>query len=165
MQINLDAVVAMRCNDLHINVQDASGDRILAGNMLDKEPTNWKLWVNPARIHHQSDARDRKSREQTEAEDTHVGHVLGEVRRTARKFPKSPRMKRGMLEDSCRIYGSLEGNKVQGDFHITARGHGYMEFGEHLSHEGIFHFFLHSSSSLSSDLPLPPPPFFSHLSV
>ena len=138
MQINLDAVVAMRCNDLHVNVQDASGDRILAGDMLNKEPTNWKLWVNPARIHHQSDSRDRKTREETEAEDTHVGHVLGEVRRTARKFPKSPRMKRGMAEDSCRIYGSLEGNKVQGDFHITARGHGYMEFGEHLSHEGMY---------------------------
>ena len=165
MQINLDAVVAMRCNDLHVNVQDASGDRILAGDMLNKEPTNWKLWVNPARIHHQSDARDRKTREQTEVEDTHVGHVLGEVRRTARKFPKSPRMKRGMVEDSCRIYGSLEGNKVQGDFHITARGHGYMEFGEHLSHEGTLRFFPHSPPSWSSGLSLPPLPSLSPLSV
>ncbi|TXC85858.1 hypothetical protein, partial [Streptomyces sp. ISID311] len=37
--------------------------------------------------------------------------------------------------DSCRVYGSLELNKVQGDFHITARGHGYMEMGAHLEHE------------------------------
>jgi hypothetical protein len=30
----------------------------------------------------------------------------------------------------------MEGNKVQGDFHITARGHGYMEMGQHLDHSG-----------------------------
>ncbi|TXC85859.1 hypothetical protein FS847_35425, partial [Streptomyces sp. ISID311] len=40
--------------------------------------------------------------------------------------------------DSCRVYGSLELNKVQGDFHITARGHGYMEMGAHLEHESKF---------------------------
>ena len=70
-------------------------------------------------------------------EDTHVGHVLGEVRSQKRKFKKTPRVKRGMQPGACRIFGSLEGNKVQGDFHITARGHGYMEFGQHLDHGGM----------------------------
>ena len=37
LQINLDLVVAMKCEDLHINVQDASGDRILAGMALTVE--------------------------------------------------------------------------------------------------------------------------------
>jgi hypothetical protein len=70
-------------------------------------------------------------------EDAHVHHVMGEVRRNPRrKFAKGPRMRWGEKADACRIYGSLEGNKVQGDFHITARGHGYRELGEHLSHEG-----------------------------
>ena len=73
-----------------------------------------------------------------ESEDTHVGHVMGEVRKGGRKFAKGPKAKGGVLLDACRIYGSLEGNKVQGDFHITARGHGYQEFGQHLSHEGMF---------------------------
>ena len=136
LQINLDTVVAMQCQDLHVNVQDASGDRILAGEMLNREPTNWAMWVDPSHVHHQRDKKDRSTREELEEEDTHVGHVLGEVRRGRRKFRKTPKMRRGMEEDSCRIFGSLEGNKVQGDFHITARGHGYMEFGEHLSHEG-----------------------------
>lgn len=138
MQVNIDTVVAMRCGDLHINVQDASGDRILAGELLTKEPTNWALWVNPAKIHHQSNQRDRKSREATESEDTHVGHVIGEVRKSTRKFSRSPTSRGSAPLDACRIYGSLEGNKVQGDFHITARGHGYQEFGDHLSHEGMF---------------------------
>lgn len=69
-------------------------------------------------------------------EDAHVRHVVSEVRRNyRRKFPKSPSMRRGDQVDACRIYGSLEGNKVQGDFHITARGHGYQDTGTHLDHK------------------------------
>ena len=125
----------MRCHDLHINVQDASGDRILAGDMLKREATNWAMWVDKKGVHRLGTAQATE-REELEEEDTHVGHVLGEVKRGTRKFKKTPRMGRGVKEDSCRIFGSLEGNKVQGDFHITARGHGYMEFGEHLDHSG-----------------------------
>ena len=68
----------------------------------------------------------------------HVDHVLGEVSRKKRKrkFKKTPKGWWNNDQEACRIYGSLEGNKVQGDFHITARGHGYMEFGEHLDHSG-----------------------------
>lgn len=132
LQINLDIVVPMGCADLHINVQDASGDRILAGDTLRKDPTNWNQWVNAQGVH----LLDHLSvTQQQELErDTHPGHVLNEVRRTKRKFRRTPRGGRG----SCRIFGSLAGNKVQGDFHITARGHGYMEFGEHLDHHGRF---------------------------
>ena len=37
--------------------------------------------------------------------------------------------------DACRIYGMMEIHKCHGDFHITARGHGYQQFGgEHLDH-------------------------------
>ena len=128
----------MQCADLHINVQDASGDRILAGEMLRKDPTSWAMWVDPKKVHRSGNKKDKRKREDLEEEDTHVGHVLGEVRRGRRKFKKTPKMGRGVEADSCRIFGSLEGNKVQGDFHITARGHGYMEFGEHLAHEGTF---------------------------
>ncbi len=69
--------------------------------------------------------------------DTHAAHVLGEVRGQKKKFRKTPRLRRGDSGGACRVYGSIEGNKVQGDFHITARGHGYWDFGEHLSHNGI----------------------------
>ena len=103
--------------------------------MLNRDPTSWATWVDPKNIHRRSNENDRITREQAEEEDTHVGHVLGEVRRGKRAFKKTPKTPKGMPEDACRIFGSLEGNKVQGDFHITARGHGYMEFGEHLSHE------------------------------
>ncbi|KAI4183309.1 MAG: hypothetical protein L6R41_005466 [Letrouitia leprolyta] len=140
MQINLDIVVPMHCHDLHINVQDASGDRILAGEMLTKDPTSWAHWVDASGAHRLAEAKYVKEEE----EDTHVGHVLGEVgggKKKKKKFKKTPKwMGRGPgAGHSCRIYGSLEGNKVQGDFHITARGHGYAELGEHLDH-GTFNF-------------------------
>jgi hypothetical protein len=56
-------------------------------------------------------------------------------------FAKTPRLK-GLI-DSCRVFGSLDVNKVQGDFHITARGHGYQEWGhEHLDHSSKFVLFF-----------------------
>jgi hypothetical protein len=144
LQINLDIVIPMGCADLHVNVQDASGDRILAGDLLRKDPTSWNQWVNAQGVH----LLDHLSvTQQQELErDTHPGHVLSEVRRTKRKFRRTPRGGRG----GCRIFGSLEGNKVQGDFHITARGHGYMEWGAHLDHEGKSKCFLEGNTIFSS---------------
>lgn len=137
----------MACADLHINVQDASGDRILAGDMLTRDPTNWLQWVNPrsGALHafENTNAAQGGAWEAEAEKDTHVGHVLGEAR-GKKKFRKTPRMKGGRTVVACRVFGSLEGNKVQGDFHITARGHGYWEFGDHLDHNGRF---LSSSSS------------------
>ncbi|MCJ1450552.1 hypothetical protein MMC28_000885 [Mycoblastus sanguinarius] len=144
LQINLDIVVPMLCSDLHINVQDASGDRILAGDLLNRDATNWGHWVDVDRGVHKLDSGEMVKEQE---EDTHVGHVLGEVRSVKRKFGKTPKLKRGEAGGACRIYGSLEGNKVQGDFHITARGHGYMEFGQHLDH-GAFNF-SHTINELS----------------
>ncbi|CAL8575535.1 hypothetical protein XPA_001454 [Xanthoria parietina] len=136
LQINLDIIVPMLCHDLHVNVQDASGDRILAGDLLTKDPTNWSQWADASGAAHRlADQRHVKEEE----EDTHVGHVLGEIGgRKRKKFKRTPGLGWGSgAGRSCRIFGSLEGNKVQGDFHITARGHGYMEMGEHLDHDAF----------------------------
>ena len=138
--MNLDIVVAMRCHDLRINVQDAAGDRILAGEMLKMEDTNWQQWGAAHREAHRLDEyRNQYHGDEDpyglgEREDVHV--QLGQAR-GSRKFAKTPRVKG--KPDSCRIFGSLEGNKVQGDYHITARGHGYQElFVEHLDHTSRF---------------------------
>jgi len=119
----------MQCADLHVNVQDASGDRILAGEQLNKDPTNWARW-GKQRDHHKLAATYDDDIYGTEDEDVH--DYLGMARKGRRKFSKTPRVRGN--PDACRIYGSMEGNKVQGDFHITARGHGYLEFGMHLDH-------------------------------
>lgn len=140
MQINLDVVVRMQCPDLHVNVQDASGDRILAGDKLKRDRTSWSQWVDAEGVHKLG--RTRQGRVNTgagwkslggEYEDEgfgeeHVHDIVAASKKKA-KWARTPKIKG--VADSCRIYGSLDLNKVQGDFHITARGHGYREMGEH----------------------------------
>ncbi|KAI9802652.1 MAG: hypothetical protein M1825_002674 [Sarcosagium campestre] len=128
MQLNMDIVVGMHCADLHVNVQDAAGDRILAGEMLKKDDTRWSAWKNTRGLH----SLGRGTDDTDEDEGDHVREVVKNIGWTKKKFPRTPRLRGN--GDSCRIYGSMELNKVQGDFHITARGHGYLEFGQHLDH-------------------------------
>lgn len=132
LQINMDLVIAMKCDDLHVNLQDASGDRILAGMALNKDGTTWEQWRGSRRKGHVLDERAMFSGgEEYREEDVH--DYLGAAR-SSKKFSKTPRLPRGVEADSCRVFGTMHTNKVQGDFHITARGHGYMEFGQHLEH-------------------------------
>jgi len=150
LQINLDIVLKMKCDDVHINVQDAAGDRILAGDKLDRKPTNWHQWVDKKGVH--SLGKDAQGRlitgegfhDEGFGQD-HVHDIINAAGGRQGKFAKTPRL-RGE-GDSCRIFGSLDVNKVQGDFHITARGHGYQEFREHLDHNAFN--FSHIVSELS----------------
>jgi hypothetical protein len=147
MQINLDIVMKMACSDIHINVQDAAGDRILAGEKLKQELTSWSQWVDKKGIH--SLGKDSQGRVVTGEGyhdhdegfgEEHVHDIIAAAASSGRKakFAKTPKL-RGNPADSCRIYGNLEVNKVQGDFHLTARGHGYQEWGlGHLDHTGMY---------------------------
>ncbi|CAD0016526.1 unnamed protein product [Aureobasidium pullulans] len=135
LQLNLDVVVAMKCDDLHINVQDASGDRIMASQALHRNPTMWSHWQNTKGAHHLGGSAAERGGADYQEEDG------------KKKFAKTPKLSRGAVPDSCRVYGALELNKVQGDFHITARGHGYMEFGQHLDHQSFN--FSHQINELS----------------
>ncbi|KAK3957012.1 endoplasmic reticulum vesicle transporter-domain-containing protein [Pseudoneurospora amorphoporcata] len=153
LDINLDIVVKMKCQDIHINVQDAAGDRILAASKLHRDPTVWQHWVDNKGIHKLG--RDAQGKVVT-GEDYLQGHDEGfgeehvhdivALGRKRAKWARTPRLW-GATPDSCRVFGSLELNKVQGDFHITAKGHGYMGFGQHLDHSAFN--FSHIISELS----------------
>jgi len=118
--------------------------RVLAADMLRREPTNWHQWIGKDGMHKLgSDAEGRvvtgEGWHNHEADEgfgqEHVHDIVRSATRRA-KWAKTPRI-RGR-SDSCRIFGSLSVNKVMGDFHITARGHGYMDFGSiptHLNHD------------------------------
>lgn len=144
LQLNLDIVVAMQCQDIHINIQDAAGDRVLAGDLLTKDATRWSQWQGK-KVHHLHDGSDE---EPTGMSADKIWHESGaaygkgenedvhdylDLAKKKKKYKKTPSLKGEA--DACRIYGSVEGNKVQGDFHITARGHGYLEFAPHLDHD------------------------------
>jgi len=143
LQINMDVVLAMKCDDIHVNVQDASGDRILAGQALKKEPTAWSQWASGSQKRRLAASKQQRLEDQQrgyfetkpkEYKEEDVHDYLSATRDN-KKFAKTPRLPRGQTDgDSCRLFGTMHSNKVQGDFHITARGHGYMEFGQHLEH-------------------------------
>lgn len=160
LQINLDLVIAMRCEDIHINVQDAAGDRILAAEKLRLEATDWSAWVTIKGMHRLG--KDDQGRVVTGEGyhddegfgEEHVHDIVAAAAASGKgwmgknaKWSKTPRLKRGSFGDSCRVYGSLDVNKVQGDFHLTARGHGYQQVGQHLDHTAFN--FSHIVSELS----------------
>lgn len=161
LSINLDVVVRMRCADLHVNVQDASGDRIAAAERLTKDPTAWAHWVDGKGVHKLG--RDAQGRVVTGEGYTdhdegfgeeHVHDIVALGRRRA-KWSRTPRLW-GADPDSCRVYGSLEVNKVQGDFHFTASGHGYA--GAHLDHNGRPCLSRHLSSAVHQLIQYSTPP-------
>lgn len=110
MNINVDITVAMACKDLAINVQDITGDRVLAGNSLRKVAVDW----DEGKSHHLD-----KAHQDADAYD--LQKVLKSARK--RKFSKSKEKKDGK---ACRVYGIMEVHHVAGDFHFTAEGVGYM---------------------------------------
>jgi len=138
LQINLDIVVPMKCDDIHINIQDAAGDRVLAGQALNRAPTSWSQWGGRKAGHSLGKTEEERNYigGEKEYEEGDVHDYLGAARKR-QKFAKTPKLPWSTEADSCRVFGSLEGNKVQGDFHITARGHGYMGLGQHLDHKGM----------------------------
>ncbi|KAK5170149.1 uncharacterized protein LTR77_004734 [Saxophila tyrrhenica] len=150
LQINMDVVVAMRCEDLHVNLQDASGDRILAGTALKRDGTLWGQWVGSGKGKLGASKQERLDLSgypgfgEYREEDVH--DYMGAAK-SSKKWSKTPKLPRRTEPDSCRIYGTMHTNKVQGDFHITARGHGYMEFGQHLDHTSFN--FSHHVNELS----------------
>ena len=133
LQINLDVVVKMLCEDVHVNLQDAAGDHIMAREALTTTPTTWEQWRFSQR--RWADTTRRNQQIEYRPEDVH-DYLGGVGVKNVKAFKRTPRVPRGRRADSCRIYGTMHTNKVQGDFHITARGHGYMELGEHLDHSG-----------------------------
>lgn len=138
LQINLDVIVRMKCEDLHVNLQDASGDRIMASQPLKKEPTTWKQWSKDHSHALGVTKEERLDFGQSVAEYRQQDvHDFLHAAMRGKYFKKTPRLPRGVEADSCRIDGKMHTNKVQGDFHITARGHGYMEVGPHLGHDGM----------------------------
>ncbi|EWC46625.1 hypothetical protein DRE_04112 [Drechslerella stenobrocha 248] len=126
MQINLDVTVAMPCDSLHVNVQDAAGDRIFAGELLAKTPTDF-AGTEARTLNKKGGAADQ--RHSFEGSDEVIKKAGKKKKKFKLSLPKRPKGR------SCRIYGSMEVNRVMGDFHITAKGHGYWEPGQHVDHD------------------------------
>lgn len=111
IDLNVDIIVAMPCKYLDANVRDVTEDRIMAEELLNFEgvrvpPYFWTM--TPEKKEIRSFDIDSVLQNSLEAD------YIGQGRRVNVDLP------------ACRISGTIPINRVQGDFHITAEGYGYL---------------------------------------
>ncbi|ODV63456.1 Erv41p [Ascoidea rubescens DSM 1968] len=113
LQINMDIVVAMPCNFINTNVLDITSDRLLATDYLTYQGINFFIpenyLVNIPGQPIKTPEIDEIMRESLLAEFRELNND---------KNSGAP---------ACHIFGSIPVNRVSGDFHITAKGVGYLD--------------------------------------
>ncbi|KAF9944937.1 hypothetical protein BGZ70_004204 [Mortierella alpina] len=119
LQINLDITIAMPCDALTLDLRDIADVelRLTSSDQVHKIPTHFSVG---SATHH---GRVRKG-------DINVQKLIKAASRTAALDQAS---KYGDTDfKACRIAGSFKANKLSGNMHITAIGHGYP--GTHVDH-------------------------------
>ncbi|KAG0222006.1 hypothetical protein BGW41_006266 [Actinomortierella wolfii] len=116
LQINLDVTVAMPCDTLRIDLRDIAEGGMGLSNAVEKIPTKFTL--------SSTSASDRIREKPL--------NVQKLVRAASRKAARDNARYASKDMDACRIVGSFEANKLSGNMHITAQGHGY--YGMHVEH-------------------------------
>ncbi|XP_052797939.1 endoplasmic reticulum-Golgi intermediate compartment protein 2-like isoform X1 [Mya arenaria] len=122
IKINIDMTIAMKCQNIGADVLDQTGQDTHSFGSLNMDPTHYAL--SPK----QQSYRDLTRRVNEYLKDEYhaiqellwlSGHSPGiQIGRTASK--EEPREG---PPDACRVHGTLEVNKVAGNFHITAGKH------------------------------------------
>ncbi|KAI8084769.1 endoplasmic reticulum vesicle transporter-domain-containing protein [Halteromyces radiatus] len=105
LKINMDFTVAMPCPVLMVHVYDVSGQRMHLTEELKMVPAEFS--VGTATKYRA--AKDPK--------------YIKEIINAAKGKPYDEQVARDM--GACRIYGSIQANKVAANLHVTAAGHGY----------------------------------------
>ncbi|XP_066584287.1 endoplasmic reticulum-Golgi intermediate compartment protein 2 [Prorops nasuta] len=117
VKINIDVTIAMPCSTIGADVLDSTNQNLLAFDTLEEEETWWELTPNQ-RSHFDA----LKHMNSYLREEYHAIHellwksnqiALSSEMPTRFQAPDYP-------PDACRIHGSLNVNKVAGNFHITA---------------------------------------------
>lgn len=113
LTINIDMLVAMPCNMIHVNAVDIAGDRYLAGETLNFEGLDF--FVPPGfSINHEND-RHFTPQLDVAMQESMKAHFMLEGMRVHEDLP------------ACHIFGSVPVNAVRGELHITGRGYGYKD--------------------------------------
>ncbi|QPG74096.1 hypothetical protein FOA43_001417 [Brettanomyces nanus] len=109
LKLNLDIAVAMPCKYVNANVRDSTQDRILAAEKLNFEGISDQVpeWY----------FQTKKKVYTPQLEDVLANSV------EARFFTEGQHINVEM--PFCRIFGTIPINRVQGEFHITAKGYAY----------------------------------------
>ncbi|TIB31962.1 hypothetical protein E3P86_03230 [Wallemia ichthyophaga] len=126
MQLNVDLTVAMPCHYLNVDIRDAVGDRLKLSDRIQKDGTTFE----PEKYHQMG--HEKQSTLSRIVKDSRKGRKWFRPTGTRNRFKKTKKpIKNG---PACRLYGSVETKKVNGNMHITTLGHGYSSL-EHTDHK------------------------------
>ncbi|XP_012278146.1 endoplasmic reticulum-Golgi intermediate compartment protein 2 [Orussus abietinus] len=117
LKINIDITVAMRCNSIGADVLDTTNQHVMGLDQLQEEDTWWEL-TSDQRAHFEA----LKHMNSYLREEYHAIHELLWKSNQITLLSEMPKRTYEPLHapDACHIYGSVELNKVAGNFHITA---------------------------------------------
>ncbi|KAI1320469.1 hypothetical protein EDD11_000854 [Mortierella claussenii] len=120
LQINVDITVAMPCDMVTIDLRDVADVQLRLSDKVHKIPTHFSLGSST-----RSDLIRQKS--------LNVQKLIRDASRTAALEQASKQTNTDFK--ACRVIGSFEANKLSGNLHITALGHGYP--GAHIDHHAM----------------------------
>ncbi|KAF9206770.1 hypothetical protein BGZ49_001871 [Haplosporangium sp. Z 27] len=117
LQINLDITVAMPCDSLNIDLRDMAEVQLHLTDKVHKIPVHFQLGSS--------------------AYSDNIRQQPLDVQQLIRAASKTAALEKASKQNSedlkaCKIVGSFEANKLSGNLHITAVGHGYV--GAHIDH-------------------------------
>ncbi|CAD5113396.1 DgyrCDS2568 [Dimorphilus gyrociliatus] len=135
IQLNIDITVAMQCANIGADVLDVTNENVLmTSSTLEEEDTYFDL--TPRQRNYYSMMQKYSTYLKDQYHSLHkllwkTGYMVG--LRTSRPERE---IKPTTQPDACRIHGTLEINKVAGNFHVTAgkpvpvipRGHAHFAF-------------------------------------
>ncbi|CAF1218374.1 unnamed protein product [Adineta ricciae] len=154
LKINIDMTVAMNCKVIGSDVLDVTNTNPMESGKLDEEDTWFELSPQQQVVFDNLQMGYKLIREQYHAIHDLLwlqGHMIEELPEREVKLDRP--------HDACRLHGTLEVNKLAGNFHIIL-GKAFSFFGAHahISPMGAQHMalnFSHRIDHLSFGLPTP----------
>lgn len=144
LKLNIDMTVAMKCHAIGADVLDVTGQDTHGFGELKYEETHFELSPNQRHYHETVQEISEFLRSEYHALQDVMWMSRGLIATYRSGMPKREIPAEGE-PDACRVYGSLEVNKVAGNFHITAgksvpvfpRGHAHISM---MVHEKEYNF-------------------------
>ncbi|XP_017875728.1 endoplasmic reticulum-Golgi intermediate compartment protein 2 [Ceratina calcarata] len=117
LQINVDITVAMPCGRIGADVLDSTNQNMIGHDSLEQEDTWWEL-TQEQRSHFEA----LKHMNSYLREEYHAIHELLWKSNQVTLYSEMPKRMHqpSYPPNACRIHGSINVNKVAGNFHITA---------------------------------------------
>lgn len=125
LKINVDMTIAMNCHLIGSDVLDITNTNPMESGKLDEEETWFELTPQQQTVFNRLQTGYRLIREQYHALHDLLwlsGHTIEELPKREIQLEQQP--------DACRLHGTLEVNKLAGNFHIIL-GKSFSLFGAH----------------------------------